>query len=233
MTITRKWTGVALTNMGKSVEKPIRVYLVDDHRMVRAGLRAIFEDYPEIQIVGEAPDAATALQELPALVPVVALVDLRLPDQDGCSLCRQLKAWPRPPRVLILTSFGEEEDVLAAVGSGADGYLMKTSQDAALVAAITTVATGGTVWPSLARLALQGQRRTTADGQSRNLLDSLSPQERRVLGLVAQGKTNKEIAGTFGVSEKTVRNQVSHLMRKLGVERRAQAAAYFVRFDLS
>ena len=218
--------------MGKVPEKQVRVYVVDDHRMVRAGLRTIFDDHPEIRVVGEAPDAATALRELAALGPVVALVDLRLPDDDGYSLCRQLKALPRPPRVLILTSFGETDDMVAAIGSGADGYVLKTSEDNALVAAITTVAAGGTVWPSLARPALR-QQMESAGHPSRNRLEPLSPQERRVLTLVAEGKTNKEIGLAFGVSQKTVRNQVSSLMRKLSVERRAQAAAYFVKFNLS
>ena len=216
--------------MNPSVSSPIQVYLVDDHRMVRAGLRVILEDHPELQIVGEAGDAATALRELAALGPVVALVDLRLPDLDGCGLCRQLKALPQPPYVLVLTSFGEEDNIIAAVGSGADGYVLKTSEDEALIAAIKTVASGGTVWPQLARrtLSAQGTARLRTV-QSR--LEELSPQERRVLALLAEGKTNKEIGVAYAVSEKTVRNQVSNLMRKLGVERRAQAAAYFIKYS--
>lgn len=216
--------------MSNVTGRPTRIYLVDDHRVVRAGLRAIFEDYPWIQVVGEAADAATALEELGGLESVVALVDLRLPDLDGCSLCRRLKALPLPPKVLILTSFGEQDDIVAAIGSGADGYVLKTSEDDALVAAITTVASGGTVWPPLVRRTL-GERSRGADGQGWNKLEGLSPQERRVLALVAEGKTNKEIALAYGVSEKTVRNQVSNLMRKISVERRAQAAAYYVRFS--
>jgi len=207
-----------------SAGKQIRVYVVDDHHVVRAGLRAIFEDYPQVLLVGEAPDGATALRELPAVQAEVALVDLRLPDQDGCSLCRQIKRLPQPPRVLILTSFGAEKDILAAAGSGVDGYVLKTSDDDVLVAAITTAAAGGAVWPSASPgTLLPGGRGTPA-------LESLSPQERRVLALVAQGKTNKEIGGAFEVSEKTVRNQITNLMRKLGVERRSQAAVLFTRF---
>jgi len=213
-----------------TAKKRIRVYVVDDHHVVRAGLSAIFEDYPQIQLVGEAADAALALKDLPALRPDVVLVDLRLPGQDGCSLCRQLKRPPCPPGVLILTSFSEDHLVLAAVASGADGYVLKTSDDDALVAAITTVAAGSTVWPPLKGLGWP-QRDSSRASQGAIRLESLSPQERRVLALVAEGKTNKEIAVAFNVSEKTVRNQVSHLMRKLSVERRAQAAAYYSKFS--
>ena len=202
----------------------ILVYLVDDHRMVRAGLSTIFEDYPQVQVVGEAAEAGTALEEIASLRPHVALVDLRLPGRDGCSLCRDLKSRAEPPRVLILTSFGETVDMVSAISAGADGYLLKDCEDDTLVAAITTVARGGTVWPPTARRSLLDK-----PGKKANPMEALSPKERRVLSLIAEGKTNKEIGAAFNVSEKTVRNQITSLMRKLSIERRAQAAALYVR----
>jgi DNA-binding NarL/FixJ family response regulator len=210
-------------------QKTVRVYIVDDHHIVRAGLRAIFEEYGQIQVVGEAGDASSTLREVPALHPEVVLVDVRLPGQDGCSLCRQLKSLPQAPRVLMLTSFGGADLVLEALASGADGYVLKDSRDDVLVAAITTVAAGQTVWPALATRGFrEGPPR---DGEKNpNRLHLLSPQEGRVLALMAEGRTNKEIGQTFSVSAKTVRNQASSLMRKLEVARRAQAAAYYVKF---
>ncbi len=206
------------------------VYVVDDHPVVRAGLKSMFEDYPLIEWAGAAPDATTALRELAELASVVVLVDLRLPDRDGCALCRELKLLRHPPRVLVLTSFGDEADMVAAFAAGADGYVLKTSADDVLVAAIVTVATGGTVWPSA--LPLARPHGPGAAGSRSGGLDLLSPQELRVLARLADGKTNKEIALSFGVSEKTVRNQVSHLMRKLRVDRRAHAAACYVKWTL-
>ena len=213
-----------------NVEKQIRIYLVDDHPVVRAGLKAMFADYPQIQVAGEASNAATSLHEIPALQPDVVLLDLRLPDTDGFILCQKLKSLPQPPRVMFLTSYGEEDNILAALGSGADGYMLKESRDDVLVSAITMVASGGTVWPSLITRSFREHLHSASD-PIQIKLHLLSPQEQRVLALVAEGKTNKEIGGLLGVSEKTIRNQISSLMKKLAVERRAQAAAYYVRFS--
>ena len=210
-----------------NADRIIRVHVVDDHPVVRSGLCSILGECPKLLVAGEAADAVGALNDIPTIQPDVALVDVRLPDLDGLELCRRLKSLPQPPQVLMLTSFGETDNVMAAVGAGADGFVLKTSQVDVLVAAITTVAAGGTVWPAP---TLRTIREQGAGEQTSNKLRLLSPQERRVLALIAQGKTNKEIGGAHGVSEKTVRNQVSHLMRKLSVERRAHAAAYYVRF---
>ena len=138
-------------------------------------------------VMGEAADATTALREVAELQPDLALVDLRLPDTDGIELCHRLKSLPQPPQVLLLTSFGEEDNVMAALGTGADGFILKTSDDDVLVAAITTVASGGTVWPSLAmrRFRENGQRPCKG---SANKLHLLTAQERRVLALIAQGQ---------------------------------------------
>jgi two-component system, NarL family, response regulator DevR len=213
-----------------STERRIRVFIVDDHPLARKGLRSIFEDYPQILVVGEADDGAKALTAIPALQPNVALVDLYLPDQDGCSLCRMLKSLPQPPHVLILSSFGDEGKFLNAIGSGADGYVLKDSHDDVLVSAITMVASGGTVWPRLATRTLRERLQSNAS-QAPSKLGLLSDQERRVLAQITEGKTNKEIGALLNIPEKTIRNQVSSLMEKLGVDRRAQAAAYYIRYQ--
>ena len=215
----------------RSAEHRTRVYIVDDHPVVRTGLKSIFEEYPQILVVGEAGDGATALTEIPVLQPDVVLVDLRLPDQDGCSLCSKLKSFPQAPRVLILSSFGDEDKFLTAMGSGADGYVLKDSRDDVLVSALTMVASGGTVWPRLATRALR-ERLQGATCLAPSKLGLLSHHERRVLALITEGKTNKEIGCLLNIPEKTIRNQVSNLMEKLGVERRAQAAAYYTKYQV-
>jgi DNA-binding NarL/FixJ family response regulator len=209
----------------------IRVYIVDDHPLVHRGLRSVFEDYSQIEVAGGAFTSIEALRDISALRPDVALVDWRLVGEDGSHLCLQLKALDRPPRVLVLTTFSDESSILAAVGAGADGFVVKTSQDHVLVAAITTVAAGGTVWPASATLSFRELLQHDSHG-GKSPLDLLSPQEQRVVASIAKGKTNKEIATEFGVSEKTVRNQVSSLMQKLKVDRRAQAAAVYVKYQL-
>jgi DNA-binding NarL/FixJ family response regulator len=211
-----------------ATRQPVRIYIIEDHYIVRAGLRSIFEDYAEIQVLGEAANAATALKELAVIHPDVVLLDLRLPDQDGCAICQVIKALPNPPRVLMLTSFGEEANVLSAMGAGADGYVLKSCSDNGIMAAITTVMSGGMVWPSLAfGTVKQALHRISDKGE--NKLDSLLPRERWILAQIAQGKTNKEIAAEAGMPEKTLRNHVSNLLRKLDLERRTQAAAYYIK----
>ena len=155
-------------------------------------------------------------------------MDVRLKGMDGFNLCRQLKSRAEPPRVLMLTSYGETDNILSAISAGAAGYVLKDSHDDVLVAAIITVAASGSVWPSQTVSSL----RETASSQQitpANLLERLSPQETRILALISEGKTNKEICQLLGSSEKTVRNQVSSLMHKMEASRRSQAAAYYVK----
>lgn len=213
--------------MEQAEVKSIRVLLVDDHFVVRAGLRAILAEHSGIEVVGEAETATVAVNEVRRLLPEVVLLDLRLPGPSGAAACREIKSMADPPRVLILTSFTDEGSIAEAMDAGADGYLLKDSRDDVLAAAIRTVAAGGSILaPAVARMLRERQ----AFGKfSAGALSRLSNQEIRVLGLVAEGRTNKEIAMALGTSDKTVRNQVSSLMGKLEVERRTQAAAVYLR----
>lgn len=204
---------------------PIRLLLVDDHAVVRAGLNAILGADPRLVIVGAVATVAEVLPAVLAHRPAVVLLDVRLPDGSGTTLVRALKALPAPPRVAMLTSFAEPVEVFAALEAGVDGYLLKDSDADALVAALVAIASGQQVLhPQIRPLVLGGP--PAAVGGSR--LAGLSVAERRVLALVTEGRTNKEIADVLGLSEKTVRNQMTVILSKLGVERRAQAVALFV-----
>ena len=204
---------------------PIRLLLVDDHAVVRAGLNAILGADPRLTIVGAVATVAEVLPAVLAHRPAVVLLDVRLPDGSGTTLVRALKALPTPPRVAMLTSFAEPVEVFAALEAGVDGYLLKDSDADALVAALVAIASGQQVLhPQIRPLVLGGPPANVAGGR----LAGLSAAERRVLALVTEGRTNKEIADVVGLSEKTVRNQMTVILSKLGVERRAQAVALFV-----
>ncbi len=212
---------------------PIRILLVDDHEVVRAGLKLLLTQHPKLQVVGEAATVNGALAEAERLKPDVALLDVRLPDGSGFEACRRLHALTPPVRVIILTAFADEEIVLQAVGSGAEGYLLKEIDELGLVRAITDVAEGHSILdPAVTRRVLNQVRKSQSTPTSVKF-DRLSAQERRVLELVAQGKTNKEIAVAMGLSDKTVKNYLSNLMDKLQMNRRSQAAAFFVQHSTS
>ena len=197
----------------------IELLVVDDHEMVRAGLRSLLADEPGITITGEAQSAAEALRQAERLRPHVVLMDLRLPDASGVDACREiLSAMPRT-RILFLTSYSDEEAVLSTVMAGASGYLLKDIGREALVRAIDDVANGQQV--------IDRRLVPAAESQIRNV--ALAPQERRVLALVVEGKTNKEIATALELSERTVKHYLSNACGKLGVTRRSQAAVLFAR----
>jgi two-component system, NarL family, response regulator DevR len=199
---------------------PVRVFLVDDHEVVRRGVAEVLEEDPGITVAGEAGSVAEALARVPAVRPDVVLVDMRLPDGDGVELCRQLRARVPGIRSLVLTSFADEEAQAAAVRAGAGGYLLKQVRGPALVSAVRTVAAGGSLFEELG----QGprSRRVVSDIDGR--LSSLTDQERTVLALIGEGLTNRQIGERMFLAEKTVKNYVSHLLAKLGLERRTQAA---------
>jgi DNA-binding NarL/FixJ family response regulator len=200
--------------------KPVRVLVVDDHEMVRAGLRALLSSRADIEIVGEAADPDQALASSLALRPDVVLMDLRLRDRSGIDACREIRSACPATRVLFLTSYAEEEAHVAAILAGAAGYLLKDIAHEALVEAIRAVAAGERVnEPEVWARAADRLRHDSA----------LSRQEYRVLALVVDGKTNREIGAELQLSEKTVRNYLSNAFQKLGVTRRSEAAARFVR----
>jgi DNA-binding NarL/FixJ family response regulator len=199
----------------------VRVFLVDDHEVVRRGVAEVLEDDPGITVAGEAGTVAEALARVPAVRPDVVVVDMRLPDGDGADLCSGLRLRVPGLRCLVLTSFSEREAMQAAVRAGAAGFLLKQVRGPALVSAVRTVASGGTLFEPL----LDGQPRARGpEAAGSDRLDLLTDQERTVLRLIGEGLTNRQIGVRMGLAEKTVKNYTSHLLAKLGLERRTQAA---------
>jgi two-component system, NarL family, response regulator DevR len=200
---------------------PVRVFLVDDHEVVRRGVAEVLEDEPGITVAGEAGSVAEALARVPAVRPDVVVIDMRLPDGDGADLCRGLRDRVPGLRCLVLTSFSEQEALDAAVRAGASGFLLKQVRGPALVTAVRTVAAGGTLFDEVAPAASRPSGTGTAGGDR---LATLTEQERTVLRLIGEGLTNRQIGARMGLAEKTVKNYTSHLLAKLGLERRTQAA---------
>jgi DNA-binding NarL/FixJ family response regulator len=199
----------------------VRVFLVDDHEVVRRGVAEVLEDDPGIIVAGEAGSVAEALARVPAVRPDVVVIDMRLPDGDGAELCRGLRDRVPGLRCLVLTSYSEQNALDAAVRAGAAGFLLKQVRGPALVSAIRTVAGGGTLFEDLRPVAPR-PRPPGAAGSDRLAL--LTDQERTVLQLIGEGLTNRQIGQRMGLAEKTVKNYTSHLLAKLGLERRTQAA---------
>jgi two-component system, NarL family, response regulator DevR len=199
----------------------VRVFLVDDHEVVRRGVAEVLEDDPGITVAGEAGSVAEALARVPAVRPDVVLIDMRLPDGSGADLCRELRDRVDGVRCLILTSYSEQEALEAAVRAGAAGFLLKQVRGPALVSAVRTVAAGGTLFDEVGP-AVPRSRGTGVAGGDR--IGLLTDQERTVLRLIGEGLTNRQIGGRMGLAEKTVKNYTSHLLAKLGLERRTQAA---------
>jgi two-component system, NarL family, response regulator DevR len=200
---------------------PVRAFLVDDHEVVRRGVAEVLEDDARIVVAGEAGSCAEALARVPAVRPDVVLLDMRLPDGDGATLCRELIARMPGLRCLVLTSYSEQDAFDAAVRAGASGFLLKQVRGPALVSAVHTVATGGTLWDDVTRTVPRSRGPAAAGGDR---LAMLTDQERSVLRLIGEGLTNRQIGERMGLAEKTVKNYTSHLLAKLGLERRTQAA---------
>ena len=206
----------------------VRVLIVDDHEVVRVGLKTLLSSVPSIEVVGEASSAATALPEVKRALPDVVLLDVRLGDGSGFDVCREIQSLDREVRVLVLTSFADDNIIVDAISAGADGYLLKEVNRDALVSAILKVAAGQSVLDPAVTGRVFGRIQSLAQKPSGNKLSLLSTQERRVLALVAEGGTNKEIAAAMGLSDKTIKNYFSNILDKLQMTRRSQAAAYFV-----
>ena len=199
----------------------VRAFLVDDHEVVRRGVAEVLEDDPGITVAGEAGSCAEALARVPAVRPDVVLLDMRLPDGDGATLCRDLIQRMPGLRCLVLTSYSEQDALDAAIRAGAAGFLLKQVRGPALVSAVRTVASGGSLFDDLGPTAPRN-RGPAAPGSDR--LGMLTDQERSVLRLIGEGLTNRQIGDRMGLAEKTVKNYTSHLLAKLGLERRTQAA---------
>jgi DNA-binding NarL/FixJ family response regulator len=209
---------------GKDAATPIRVYLLDDHELVRRGLHDLLSAEPDLQIVGEAGSAVRATAEIVRLAPDVAVLDGRLPDGSGIEVCRDVRAANPDIRALILTSYDDDEALFSAIMAGADGYVLKQIAGTDLVDGIRTIAAGRSlIDPSLVTRVMQRLRQPQADPRA-DKLALLTEQERRILELIAEGMTNRQIAQTMYLAEKTVKNYVTNLLAKLGVERRTQAA---------
>lgn len=203
----------------------IRIVLVDDSELVRMGLRAVLGTERTLEIVSEGSSVATGVAACAKHKPDVALLDLRLPDGTGFDACRQILARLPDTRVLMLTSVADDTLVDEAIRAGAHGYLLKEVNSRGLIQAITDVAAGKSILdPAVTARVMQFMK---AGGPTRDVLASLSPQESRVLALIAQGKTNKEAGNEMNLTEKTVKNYLSNIFEKLHVSRRAQAAAIY------
>ena len=203
---------------------PIRVFLLDDHEIVRRGIANLLSGEADIDVVGEAGTAFDALARIPAVRPDVALLDVQLPDGSGIDVCRDIRSSAPATRCIILTSYDDDDAIFAAVMAGAAGYLLKEVRGLFLVDAIRAVAAGKSLLDSSATASLLRRLREAKPQDGR--LASLTEREREVLGLIADGMTNKQIGETLFLAEKTVKNYVSGLLAKLGMQRRTQAAVY-------
>jgi len=199
----------------------IRVFLLDDHEVVRRGVRDLLDAEPDISVVGEAGTAAETLVRVEGTTPDVAVLDVRLPDGDGVTVCRELRSRHPDLACLMLTSFADDEALFDAILAGAAGYVLKQIRGADLVGAVRTVAAGGSLLDPRATAAVMQRMRTPKPNDP---LASLTEQERRILELIGEGLTNREIGARMFLAEKTVKNYVSNLLSKLGLQRRTQVA---------
>ena len=201
---------------------PIRVYLLDDHEVVRQGLRALLSALPDVEVVGESGSAREAMSRIPALRPDVAVLDGRLPDGSGIEVCRSIRSVDAGIHALILTSYDDDDALFAAIMAGASGYVLKEIRGSDLVNAIRHVATGKSlIDPEMTATLLERVRQGPSSAPE---LASLTPQELKLLRHIAEGLTNRQIGERMFLAEKTVKNYVSSILGKLGLERRTQAA---------
>ncbi|MEU4653439.1 response regulator transcription factor [Streptomyces sp. NPDC023723] len=211
-------------------EGHIRVFLLDDHEVVRRGVHDLLSGEQDIEVVGEAGTAAEALARIPAARPDVAVIDVRLPDGSGVEVCREIRAHDESVHCLVLTSYSDDEALFDAIMAGAAGYVLKDIRGAELLAAVRDVAAGRSLLdPAATARVLQRLRDGGAPADDR--LARLTEKERRILELIGEGLTNRAIGERLHLAEKTVKNYVSSLLAKLGMQRRSQAAAYVARMQ--
>ncbi|MFD4878173.1 response regulator [Streptomyces sp. NPDC058420] len=218
-----------------TAQDPIRVFLLDDHEVVRRGLSDLLDAEEDISVVGDAENVEHALVRAPAVRPHVAVLDVRLPDGDGITVCRELRDRMPELAVLMLTSFDDEDALLDAIMAGASGYVLKQIKGSDLVSAVRTVASGQSMLDpaTTARLMRSLRAEPTQAPEMAPELAGLSPREREILALIGDGLTNREIGKRLYLSEKTVKNHISRLLAKLGVQRRVQAAVLATHLEQS
>ncbi len=209
-----------------------RILLVDDHEVVRLGLRALLEHHPQFEVVGEASNSKEALDQVELTRPDIVLMDIRLPGASGIEACEEITSKYPDSRVVMLTSYAEDEMLFSAIRAGASGYILKQIAGADLIRSIEAVGRGeAPLDPAVTQRVFQEVRRAVKEEEA-SAFANLSQQERHVLLLVSEGKTNREIAKALFLGEGTVRNYVSSILSKLGVSNRAEAAAYAVEHNL-
>jgi two-component system, NarL family, response regulator DevR len=212
---------------GQNGSVTTRVFLLDDHEIVRRGLRELLEATADLEVVGEAGTAEEALRRIPATTPDVAVLDVRLPDGDGVTVCRDIRSRLPAVQCLMLTSFADDEALFDAIMAGAAGYVLKQIRGTELIDAIRKVASGQSLLDPTVTARVLERLRTGAPEDEK--LEGLTDQERRILDLLAEGLTNREIADRMYLAEKTVKNYVSNLLAKMGMQRRTEAAVYAAR----
>jgi len=209
-----------------------KILLVDDHEVVRIGLKSLLDRHPQFEVIGEAGSAREALEQVTALKPDVVLMDIRLPGTSGIEACEEIVNKHPPTRVIMLTSYAEDEMLFSAIRAGASGYILKQIGSSDLVKALEAVSKGEALLdPAVTQRVFQEVRRAVKEEEA-SAFAHLSQQEKHVLLLVSEGKTNREIAKSLFLGEGTVRNYVSSILSKLGVNNRAEAAAYAVEHSL-
>jgi DNA-binding NarL/FixJ family response regulator len=212
------------------VPETITAFLMDDHEVVRQGVRALLEATGEITVVGEASNATEALARIPATRPDVAILDVRVPDGNGIEVCREVRS-TLGTHCLMLTSYSDDEALFEAIMAGASGYVLKQIRGTELLTAVKRVANGESLLdPSITGRVLERLRSPSEEDER---LARLTPQERRILHLIADGRTNRQIANEMHLAEKTIKNYVSNLLTKLGMERRTEAAVFATKLELS
>ncbi len=200
---------------------PIRIFVLDDHELIRRGVRELMDEEDDIEVVGEAATAADALKRVAATRPDVAVIDLRLPDGDGIEVCREIRSLVPETRCIVFTSYRDEGSVMQAILAGASAFVLKATSGDELLRAVRLAAEGRSLLdPDVTAELIQRLRRP--DGPNKDLTE----QEQRVLGLISEGLTNRQIAAELHLAEQTVKNYVSSILQKLGLEHRTQAALY-------
>ncbi|MGW4269250.1 response regulator [Streptomyces californicus] len=212
-------------------EGKITVFLLDDHEVVRRGVHELLASEPDIEVVGEAGTAADALVRIPATRPDVAVLDVRLPDGSGVEVCREVRSQDENIKCLMLTSFADDEALFDAIMAGVSGYVLKAIRGGELLNAVRDVAAGKSLLDPVATARVLQRLRDGGSGKGDDKLAGLTEQERKILDLIGEGLTNRVIGERLHLAEKTIKNYVSSLLSKLGMERRSQAAAYVARLQ--